>query len=243
MGYGFNKGINLARGKYVARMNTCDRMRKDRLVKQVQYLESNRDIALVGSWCHIIDDAGRVVGLREFPAKDAELKMFMLFMNPFLDSAVMVRTEVLQKYPYSDGFKYCEDHDLWIKITDKYKVANIPECLTVCRIQTSRTNNEYWKQRKQSMLELQSAALDAWGVDHSAEELAIHAVIGSRRAKQYFSSKKKQEKLCAWVNKILTHQQKRHYCPTTLREEIRDYILYDLCGIPLKTANNKEVVS
>lgn len=238
-----NRGVALAKGKYIIQINRDDVMHKTRLEKQVQYLEEYSDTALVGSWEYIMDLHDRIISLREYPAYIQEINLLMPFLNPFSHSSVMMRTDVVRAFRYNDAFRHCQDYELWIRIAEEHEVANIPEGLTYHRLRERNNYKDHRKEQKQALLELQSVALDAWGLDHSVEELAIHAVIGSRRTKQYFSSEEKQEKLRAWVHKVLTHQQKRHYCSTILREEIEDYILYDLCGIPLETVNNKEVVS
>lgn len=228
--YSLNKGISLARGKYIARIDADDKMHVNRLCKQVQYLENHTDVALVGSWHFIIDPKSKVIGIKEYPVDDEEIRSLSLFVNPFSHPSVMMRTEVARAFNYTNEFNYCEDYELWMKIIDQYKTANIPECLTYYRVHSLKERQEYIKEQGQSTIELLSAVMDELGIEHSVEELTLHAAIVLRTVRKNVTSNS-PEALIAWVNKVLEYQQKIYNYPSSLVKKVKDYVTYDYCGL------------
>lgn len=229
--HSLNKGLALSKGEYIARIDADDMMHETRIQKQVLYLEKNPDTVMAGSWHYIMDQSGKISGIKEYPTNDKEIKLLMYFFNPFSHPSVMIRADVLKSFGYTDEYKYCEDYELWLKIAAQYTIANIPECLTYYRVHKENIDHRYLKAQKQTMLELLSATLDESGIAHSVEELAIHAAICSNSPKQFFSSERRIEGLIVWVNGILKYFQKRNNFPASLSKKVSDYIIYDHCGI------------
>lgn len=239
--FSLNKGISLAKGKYIARIDGDDMMHKIRLEKQVQYLEMHPNIVIVGSWHYVINDSNEIIGLKEYPVHDQEIKLLKFFMNPFSHPSLMMRKDIFKKNVYSDKFSYCEDYELWMKISDQFHVANIPECLTFFRVHGVNSDNEYLKKQKEATLELLSSTLNEYGLDHSMEELIILAAIVSGKSRRYFTSEERQDKLRIWVNKVLHHLYYRYHNSSSIVKEIEDYIIYDLCEVSPKVTKEKVI--
>lgn len=229
--YSLNKGLSQAQGKYIARIDSDDKMHSSRLEKQVQYLEAHPDISLVGSWHYLIDSNGKTIGLKEYPAEDPEIKALLPFMNPFSHPTTMMRRVILNSYQYSDEYKYCEDYELWIRINESHKTANIPDCLTFYRISSNNIREEYLKTQKQNTIELLSGTFDQWGIDHTVEELALHAAIGTSNARLYFIPQERSDALKTWVTKILERRQEQHDFPQNIIKAIGDFLIYDYCAV------------
>src|SRR3989338_5377469 len=71
-------------GIYVARMDQDDIMASDRLRRQVDFLEKNRDISVVGTWGEVIDENGRVFTRARLPLNNEEMIGNVLFCGYFL---------------------------------------------------------------------------------------------------------------------------------------------------------------
>lgn len=131
-----NTGINLSKGKFIARLDQDDLMLQSRLAKQVEYLELHPDCAMVGTWSEIwVGDKPTSRG-HWHPACCDTLRLELLFDNPFVHSSVMIRTDALRDvggYSIDKLRQPPEDYELWSRIGRKYQVANIPEVLTVYR--------------------------------------------------------------------------------------------------------------
>jgi glycosyltransferase involved in cell wall biosynthesis len=111
-----NRGIGLARGEFIARMDADDVSEPERLERQVAFLDRNPDIALAGSQYTQIDELGRTVPGARLPLQDAELRWAMLFYCPFVHAAVMFRRSPVVETVgvYDEALSYSMDFDLWV---------------------------------------------------------------------------------------------------------------------------------
>jgi glycosyltransferase involved in cell wall biosynthesis len=134
-----NAGLKMCAGKYIARQDADDISRPDRIQKQVEFLEENKDVALAGTWAEIIDEHGK--STRKFhrhPPGNDELKFGLLFDNPFVHSSVMFTRAAIDTHGnYNEKLHaLVQDFDLWFRISRKYNIANLSEDLQLYR-QTS----------------------------------------------------------------------------------------------------------
>src|SRR5579872_4023526 len=131
-----NRGISLARGRYIARQDHDDLADPSRIAKQVAFLDANPEYALVGTCAEIwVGDrpSGR---FHDHPTEDEILRFDLLFNNPFVHSSVMIRKSALDNiggYSTDPARQPPEDYELWSRIARHYRVANLAERLTVYR--------------------------------------------------------------------------------------------------------------
>ncbi len=131
-----NRGIAAARGRYVARQDHDDRARPTRLEKQVAFLEANPDCALVGTRAEIWARGRKTRRAHDHPTDNAALQFELLFDNPFVHSSVMLRKSAFDAaggYATDRSRQPPEDYELWSRLARRFKVANLPERLTVYR--------------------------------------------------------------------------------------------------------------
>ncbi len=156
-----NVGIGMARGKYIARMDSDDISLSQRLQVQVEYLETHPDIDLVS------------VGMRLFGAKEAtwirelnpeKVKIEAMFHSPVLHASSVWRKDAFEK----QGLRFrqemvpAEDYDLWVRAMLRgLKLVNLPEVLYEYRIHdaqaTLQTDKTAAKSREVQMAYLQEA--------------------------------------------------------------------------------------
>ncbi|HGM9887612.1 glycosyltransferase [Proteus mirabilis] len=123
------------RFKYIARMDADDISMPDRIQKQVQYLEKNLDISVLGTKCKEFGS----IHAREYCSvyeSNNDIYKYIFKKCPFVHPSVMFRTEVFKsgiRYPTNEPFT--EDLALWfILAMKKYKFSNLNECLLKFRI-------------------------------------------------------------------------------------------------------------
>ena len=125
-----NKGIDLAKGDYIARMDADDVCMPERFEEQVDFLSKNNDIDLCGSWAIRIDGDGTITGRIKNINTPGLLKCATYFTCPFIHPSVMFRAQVLKDNHYNPSVPDVEDTELWHRLTLKgYKMANITKYL------------------------------------------------------------------------------------------------------------------
>jgi len=126
----FNLGLENARGRYIARMDSDDIAYPFRLARQLRFLDDHPDIVLVGSSARLIDCDGNVVGIRRFPIALKQIMQTAVFTNPFLHPTVVWdRTRVREELRYDPRYT-AEDLELFLRLLrGGYHVANMPDVL------------------------------------------------------------------------------------------------------------------
>jgi len=162
--YSRKKALKLAKGKYIAVLDSDDVARNDRLSKQVSFLEQNPDYGLVGSNLIIINEKSKLIGKRIYPHNDIEIKKKILIYNPIALSAAVFRKELIKKVGgYKKHLNYCEDYDLFLRIGLISKIYNINDSLTYYRISKSQTKTKNLKETIINTLEIQTMACKKYG--------------------------------------------------------------------------------
>ena len=195
-----NRGISLARGRYIARQDHDDLADPSRIAKQVAFLEARPDCALVGTRAEIwVGDkpSGR---FHDHPTEDQILRFDLLFNNPFVHSSVMIRKSALDRvggYTTDPARQPPEDYELWSRISRHYRVANLPERLTVYREVPSSMSRAGAAPFLQKLVTISSENLaHATGV---AEPQQVHIDMAAlvHGAKNLVSPKPDIERMCA----------------------------------------------
>lgn len=135
LGPALQHGLEAARNEIVARMDTDDIAVLDRCEKQLNFMSTHPDVTIVGGQIEeFIGEVTNVVGKREVPTSDNELKEFLKKRCPFNHMTVMFRkADILDVGNYQEWF-WNEDFYLWIRLAlANKKFANLPETLVMVR--------------------------------------------------------------------------------------------------------------
>jgi len=130
-----NKGLGLARGKIVSRLDADDIAHPRYLEMQVAYLERHPEVAVVGSNHRFIDEKGRVTGKCSRPEGDLALRWLQLFVCPIGCGTVAFRKNVIwdKLGGFDESIKISQDWELWSRVLSEHKAGNIPEFLVDVR--------------------------------------------------------------------------------------------------------------
>ncbi|MGP1719096.1 glycosyltransferase [Shewanella frigidimarina] len=134
--YSLNKGVSLAKGKYIARFDSDDICMKYRLECQLNFLVNNCEYNVVGSTAEIINSNGEFQGHFRLPETDVEIKTAMIFSNQIIHPAAMIRMESLNSLScyYDLNYKHAEDYKLWLDLSSCGKFYNIQKPLIKYRV-------------------------------------------------------------------------------------------------------------
>ena len=131
-----NRGVQLSRGEYVARMDADDIALPERLENQVAFLEKHPEVGVVGSFHSEVNASLRKSIVKKFPAEDMAIKKTLIKENPFSHPTVMMRRKIFDRanlYNEDEKYKYVEDYELWFTFLKVCKFANIPKALVIKR--------------------------------------------------------------------------------------------------------------
>lgn len=124
-----NKGIGLACGEYIARMDADDVCLPERLVQQLNFLEKNPGISFCGSNVWLVDKTGRRIKKTNLPLNYRDVQEKSLSFCPFIHPTLFFKTEILKQEMYNPDFIYAQDYDLVLRLLKKYKGENIDKLL------------------------------------------------------------------------------------------------------------------
>lgn len=125
--YASNIGIRQARGIYLARMDADDISKKNRIEKQVEFLQRHSEVAMVGGQCKLIDKKNKLIGEKLFPIENDEIIKSLFSRNPIQHPACMINLKKVSKYAMLHDGKSVLAHDLeLVFLASKYgKLANL----------------------------------------------------------------------------------------------------------------------
>lgn len=114
--FSLNLGLHHARAEYVARMDADDISTPDRLEKQVNFMEKNSYISVLGTSYNIIDEQGMIVKSVRPPLSNDRIKKQLKYRNPICHPSVMYKRRVIVNAGGYMGGIYAEDYDLWLRL-------------------------------------------------------------------------------------------------------------------------------
>lgn len=139
------RGVNLAKGKYIARIDGDDIAHKKRFSIQLDYLEKHKDVGMIGSYAYINDLSDGNTYVYKPPIDYKSIMIHMLRDNPMIHSSLMFRKTAYKKIGgYNPGIRLSEDYDLCIRMAEKYKICNLPEVLITRRVLKNHSKKPCW---------------------------------------------------------------------------------------------------
>jgi glycosyltransferase involved in cell wall biosynthesis len=129
-----NRGLGLARGEFIARMDADDVAAPERLALQLQRMIDDPGIAVLGTNITFADATGSVVGRpRSLPCGPALVRWRLLRGTCLYHPTVMLRRAALGDERYSAEYIHAEDYDLWLRLSRRHRLDNLPQSLLLHR--------------------------------------------------------------------------------------------------------------
>ena len=123
----FNKGLSIARGEYIARMDADDISTLNRFELQYNFLKKNKEISAIGGAVKIIDENNNIIKNIFYPSNLNIIKKQIQFNIPIAFPSMIIRKEILDKFNGLRTFlDPADDYDLWLRLLDSnIKISNI----------------------------------------------------------------------------------------------------------------------
>ncbi|MVF12927.1 glycosyltransferase [Ketobacter sp. MCCC 1A13808] len=170
--YALNAGLEYCDGKYdyIARLDCGDKCKNNRIQTQVDYLERNPEIYLLGSWAECVDLHGGVVRILRPANSYKQIQKGMYVNNMFVHSSVMFRSCLIKEVGfYPVEFEASEDFAYFFKIVKRFKSENLPSVLLEYRVDPNSISSMKWKAQLISRLKILKSnfyfgAYPIWGL-------------------------------------------------------------------------------
>lgn len=122
-----NEGIRQAKGKYIARMDSDDISRPNRLKIQVDFMNRHENIKISGMFCKCFGSKNLISNV--FLNKPQEIQLQLLYRACFSHPTVMMDREYLikNKLEYNVNYKCSQDFELWSNIVTNKNAYIIPK--------------------------------------------------------------------------------------------------------------------
>ena len=137
--------IGEARGSLIARMDGDDVSLPERFARQVAYFDAHPACGVLGTNTNELDEVGTVTACTDFHPFDHEAIVAALGQaSPYCHSSVMMRRDaVVGVQGYRAAYRHCEDYDLWLRLSERVEMANLPDRLQLYRRSPGQVSNRH----------------------------------------------------------------------------------------------------
>ena len=262
-----NYALDIAKGKYLARMDGDDISNIDRLEKQYEFMESHPDVVLCGGGYEVIKsnyehgqkgdifvqkasaatlDVLTRAWIRIFWGKgDIRIKTFKPYLLhgellfdlathcSFAHPTVMIKSEVLKmnKVKYNPKFEFAEDYEMWTKLSEYGKLANIPDILIKYRRHEHQTTNTRSFEQKKISKEIalnhikklsKQNIYSEYYINHKLDAVSDYKKYKSVECdiQKYFEDNK------IVLNPKIVFKRERRYCIESLKKDKFSAVLF-----------------
>ena len=218
-----NRGLALARGRYVARMDADDISLPKRLERQVAFLEANPDVGACGAWAITMGDREGVI--RRYPESAEAIRCQLLFSAALAHPSVCMRRDafVRDRLEFDEAYPHAEDYQLWRTASEKFPLANIGEVLIRYRIHTESVSQRCLQQQEAIVRRIHEEALSALGLTPTEDELFVHGRIA---AGGHAGEALRLRDVGSWLEKLLlANAEHGVYPPEVFERQLGGYWL------------------
>lgn len=139
-----NTGLAISKGSLIARMDGDDISLPERIELQVHYFQQHSEISAVGTGAQFIDEQGIKAELHLLPTSHEEINTALSDATyAILHPTLMVKAGAIRAVGgYDPAFRIAEDLDLFLRLGERFRLANLPEVLLLYRRRAhSQTRN------------------------------------------------------------------------------------------------------
>jgi glycosyltransferase involved in cell wall biosynthesis len=173
-----NKGLDLASGEYIFRMDADDISLPNRLERQVAFMDSNLDMGACGTW---VETFGESVGVWRYPVAPEDVRAHLLFHNALAHPAACFRRQAFieKGLRYDEQYLHAEDLQLWQRASEFFPIANIAEVLLKYNIHPNSISQTKQDEQAQTLRRIDKESLNRLGIKASDAELDLHRCLGN----------------------------------------------------------------
>ncbi|MDR1012849.1 MAG: glycosyltransferase [Lactobacillales bacterium] len=148
-----NTGILTAQSQYIVSMDADDVSLKDRFAKQIKFMETHSQVAILGGSMQVCDQNLKPLNLRHYHLTDQQIRQHLFRYSPFSHPTIFYRKDLAIKAGlYNSNLDRAEDYDFYFRLAKLGQLANLPDVIHNMRI--TKTGLSYSNTRRQEKLTL-----------------------------------------------------------------------------------------
>lgn len=248
LAYSLNRGIEKARGLYIARMDSDDMALSNRLEMENDYLDEHPDVIVVSGNCDYIDGNDNKTGVKSrIPITNRQISKLLPVGSDIIHPTVMMRKKEIKKLGIYRDFPTAEDYDLWLRcLSNNYKFGAIDKVLLHYRIRNSSMTHSdplllfLVENYQRSLFDFRNKnGIDNYSVKNLKEYLELNNYNNRRFKSQYEKGEEYFQKFITEIKnrkvmKSLVNLIKS-FCSTNLnRKRIILFFKYELVSFKIK---------
>ena len=172
-----NRGLELARGEYVARMDADDISLPERLERQVRFMDAHPQVGVCGSWVRLFPE--KHAGIWKLPETFEDIRCWQFHTVGVAHPSVMLRRKFFREHAlwYDPQYRHIEDYELWGRAMQHMQFANIPQILLEYRMSSGQICATHAEEQKAAVAPLRLRRVRELGIEPTAEEQVLHELI------------------------------------------------------------------
>lgn len=210
-----NKGIRIAKGKYVARMDADDISSPDRFERQYNFLENNPEIDVCVTPMQLFGSETNASGVGL--VTDNEIKSELIWGTPTNHATMLMRTGKIRtnNLYYDESFGVGQDWKFWFDVRDHVKIYSLNELLYFYRRGDHNVTVQFKDKSKQRSLRMHELLLRDLEIPFSHQDLLLHQFINGQFSIEPSPESVKLARI--WYKKLLKQNK------TKLRYDISSF--------------------
>ncbi len=220
-----NFGIKIALGEYIAIADSDDVYLSERIEKQVEYLDNNKNISILGASYRASNKktiSEAVVGVKN-------IQTHFLFNSVLSNPVIMIRKDdiIEKKLFYPEDTNFAEDYKLWINaMFAGLSCDNLKECLMIYTRRGNQLSKEKMQVQQQKLKQIYAHIYNQLGIQFDDEIINIHYEIYSNK----FIHTKNEQDIKNVFSKLFLANKEKHLFDDSLLMELEESAIKSFCG-------------
>lgn len=170
-----NRGIELCRGEYIARMDADDISLPSRFEKQVSFMEKHHRVGVCGTWIKVIGKSSEYI--LQYPQNHSMIRCQLIFGTAIAHPTAFMRRAFFIQHALRYLKPHAEDYDLWVRCAKHFELANINEVLLLYRIHYSGMGQRHCNEQRDLSQCIRLKQLRQLWIKINDDEANIHQSI------------------------------------------------------------------